>query len=85
MNSRNPLVIGAVVLGIVFIAIAIMYWTVPAKSLPGPDMFGHSSGDSSPHYKHGIASFLVGLACFAFAWFQSGPKKGAKSAARSEP
>jgi len=24
--------------------------------------------------KHGVASFLVGLACFAFAWFQSGPK-----------
>jgi hypothetical protein len=30
--------------------------------------------------KHGIASFLVGLACFAFAWFNSGPKKGAASA-----
>ena len=26
--------------------------------------------------KHGIAAFLVGLACLAFAWFNTGPKKG---------
>jgi hypothetical protein len=77
VNSRNPLAIAAVVLGIAFIAIAIMYWTVPAKSLPGPDFLGHSSGDSSVHVKHGLASLLVGLACFAYAWFQSGPKKSA--------
>jgi len=25
--------------------------------------------------KHGIAAFLLGLACFAFAWFKSGPKR----------
>jgi hypothetical protein len=25
--------------------------------------------------KHGIAAFFVGLACLAFAWFNSGPKK----------
>jgi hypothetical protein len=25
--------------------------------------------------KHGIAAFLLGLACFAFAWFRSGPKR----------
>jgi hypothetical protein len=25
--------------------------------------------------KHGIAAFLVGLACLAFAWFNTGPKK----------
>ena len=30
---------------------------------------------SAVHVKHGVASFLVGLACFAFAWFQSGPKR----------
>ena len=27
--------------------------------------------------KHGIAAFLVGLACLAFAWFNTGPKKRA--------
>jgi hypothetical protein len=25
--------------------------------------------------KHGIAAFLVGVACLAFAWFQTGPKR----------
>jgi hypothetical protein len=30
--------------------------------------------------KHGIAAFLVGLACLAFAWFNTGPKKSARRA-----
>jgi hypothetical protein len=25
--------------------------------------------------KHGIAAFLLGIACFVFAWFQSGPRR----------
>ena len=77
MTNRKPLAAAAVVLGVAFIAIAIMYWTVPAKSLPGPGFLGHQSGDSAVHVKHGIASLLVGLACFAYAWFQSGPSKSA--------
>ena len=75
MTKRPALIIPAVILGIVFIGIAIMYWTVPPKSLPGPSIFGHENGVSSVHVKHGIASFLLGLAFFAFAWFQTGPKR----------
>jgi hypothetical protein len=30
---------------------------------------------SHHHYKHGIAAFLLGIACLVFAWFQSGPKR----------
>ena len=77
MTKRPALIIPAVILGIVFIGIAIMYWTVPPKSLPGPSIFGHENGVSSVHVKHGIASFLLGLAFFAFAWFQTGPKRRA--------
>ena len=41
-----------------------------------PSFFpGHEAGSNHHHVKHGIASFLVGLACFAFAWFNTGPKK----------
>jgi UDP-N-acetylmuramyl pentapeptide phosphotransferase/UDP-N-acetylglucosamine-1-phosphate transferase len=66
----------AVVAGIVLIVIAIVYWAEPAKSLPS--FFpGHKSGSNHHHTKHGIAAFLLGLACFAFAWFNSGPKKDA--------
>ncbi|HXH98200.1 MAG TPA: hypothetical protein VNH40_13420 [Gaiellaceae bacterium] len=78
MQNRKLLVALAVVAGIALIAIAAVYWAEPAKSLPS--FFpGHEAGSSHHHVKHGIASFLVGLACFAFAWFNSGPKKSAAS------
>ena len=71
---RKWLVVLAVVLGIVLIAIAAVYWAEPARSLPS--FFpGHEAGSNHHHVKHGIASFLVGLACFVFAWFNTGPKK----------
>jgi hypothetical protein len=64
----------AVVAGIVLIVIAIVYWAEPAKSLPS--FFpGHQAGSSHHHTKHGIAAFLVGLACLVFAWFRTGPKR----------
>ena len=74
MRYRKLLVALAVVLGIALLAIAAVYWAEPARSLPS--FFpGHEAGSNHHHVKHGIASFLVGLACFAFAWFNSGPKK----------
>lgn len=77
MPKHRALVPAAIILGVFFIIIAIIYWVEPAKSLPFPDFLGHQSGDDTHHYKHGIASFLVGIACFVFAWFQAGPKKTA--------
>ena len=74
MRSRRLLVVLALILGIVLIAIAVVYWAEPAKSLPS--FFpGHEAGSSHHHVKHGIAAFLLGLACLAYAWFNSGPKK----------
>jgi len=71
MGNRRLLAILAVVLGIVLIAIAIVYWVEPAGSLPS--FFpGHQAGSNHHHAKHGIAAFLVGLACLAFAWFNTG-------------
>ena len=79
VRYRKVLVVLAVVLGIVLIAIAIVYWAEPARSLPS--FFpGHEAGSGHHHAKHGIAAFLVGLACFAFAWFNTGPKKDAAQA-----
>ena len=72
--NRRTLAGLAIVAGIALIAVAIVYWAEPAKSLPS--FFpGHQAGSSHHHTKHGIAAFLVGLACFAFAWFNTGPKK----------
>ena len=73
-RNRKWLVPLAVVLGVVLIVIAVVYWAEPAGSLPS--FFpGHEAGSSHHHVKHGIAAFLLGLACFAFAWFNTGPKK----------
>ncbi len=74
MRNERLLVVLAIVVGIALVVVAFVYWLEPAKSLPG--FFpGHTAGSNHHHVKHGIASFLVGLACFAFAWFRSGPKR----------
>ncbi len=74
MRNDRLLVALAVVVGIALIVIGIVYWVEPAKSLPG--FFpGHEAGSGHHHVKHGIAAFLVGLACLAFAWFRTGPKR----------
>jgi len=78
-RNRKWLVWLALVLGIVLIVIAVVYWAEPARSLPS--FFpGHEAGSAHHHVKHGIAAFLVGLACLAFAWFNSGPKKSTAQA-----
>jgi hypothetical protein len=72
VGSRRFLALLAVVLGILLIVVAIVYWVEPAGSLPG--FFpGHTSASSHHHVKHGIAAFLLGLACLVFAWFTSNP------------
>jgi hypothetical protein len=73
MPSRRLLAVAALIVGLALIAVAVVYWAEPAKSLPG--FFpGHQAGSGHHHTKHGIAAFLVGLAVLAFAWFQSGSK-----------
>ena len=73
LNSR-PVIVIATIAGVVLIALAIYYWAVPASSLPSW-LPGHEAGSSHHHIKHGIASFLVGVALLIFAWFQSAPKR----------
>ena len=71
MDRRRLLVWLSIVVGVALIVIAVIYWAEPAKSLPS--FFpGHQAGSSHHHVKHGIASFLVGLACLVFAWFNTG-------------
>ena len=80
MPKNRWLTIAAVVLGIALIVVAVVYWAEPARSLPG--FFpGHESGSDHHHVKHGIAAFVLGLACLAFAWFQSGPRTKADTSA----
>jgi len=76
-NLRKLLVPAAAIVGVLLIVVAIVYFAEPAHSLPS--FFpGHVSATSSEanhhHTKHGIAALVVALACFAFAWFATGPK-----------
>ncbi len=72
MNKK--LIIGlSVIIGITFFVLAFEYLNVPAGSLPGY-MPGFEAYSTRVHIKHGIASVLLGLATFAFTWFQTGKK-----------
>jgi hypothetical protein len=71
--TKNPkLIPWAIAAGAILIVIAIIYWAEPASSLPS--FFpGHEAGSSHHHLKHGLLAFILGIGCFIFAWFQSGP------------
>jgi hypothetical protein len=73
MNTRSPLVAGlAALVGLALVAVAIVYWVEPARSLPS--LFpGHEAGSLHHHIKHGIAAFGVGLVLIVVAWFRSAP------------
>jgi hypothetical protein len=76
MDRRRLLAVLAIVLGIALIAVAAVYWAEPAKSLPS--FFpGHEAGSNHHHAKHGVAAFLVGLACLVFAWLNTGKPRSA--------
>ena len=59
----------AVILGLAFAAVAIVYWTMPAGSLPG-FLPGFEAGSTLVHVKHGIAAAAVAVLCFAFGWYR---------------
>lgn len=76
MTKRPKLILPAVLIGLAFLVIAVVYFAEPAGSLPS--FFpGHEAGSSHHHTKHGIAALIVALGCFVFAWFQSGPSQRA--------
>jgi uncharacterized membrane protein HdeD (DUF308 family) len=81
-SDLRKLMLPAVLLGIVLVVVAVVYFVEPAHSLPSffPGHVSAASSEANHHHtKHGIAALVVALACFAFAWFQTGPK--AQSAA----
>jgi hypothetical protein len=84
MNPNlRKLAVPAVIVGVLLIVVAIVYFTTPAHSLPSffPGHVSASSSEANHHHtKHGIAALVVALACFAFAWFASGPQRDAADA-----
>jgi len=82
VKTNHPAVVAlAVIIGVVLIVLAIVYFVEPASSLPS-FMPGHEAGSSHHHVKHGIAALLVGLALLVFAWFQTGGDSRKASSSR---
>ena len=80
VTKRRELIVPAVIVGVLLIALAVLYWAEPAKSLPS-FIPGHKAGSAHHHVKHGLAAFLLGLACLVFAWFQTGGERTPTTAA----
>ena len=79
MPKHRWLTIAALIVGLGLIAVAVVYWVEPAHALPS--FFpGHQAGSNHHHTKHGIAAFLVGIACFVFAWFNTGGDRTQRAA-----
>jgi hypothetical protein len=70
--KNRAFIVPAVIAGVVLLALAILYFADPAKSLPS-FIPGHEAGSTHHHVKHGIAALCLGLGCFVLAWFQTGP------------
>jgi hypothetical protein len=58
----------AVLLGLAFAAVAIVYWVMPAGSLPS-FLPGFEAGSSQIHVKHGIAAAAAAVLFLALGWY----------------
>jgi hypothetical protein len=72
MTRPVPLIAG--LLGLVSLALAAVYWLVPAGDLPS-FMPGFKAGVNAVHVRHALGSLIVALVLFAVAWFSSRPQR----------
>ena len=63
-----------ILVGILLLVLAGVYAMTPANALPHV-MPGYSPLLTKHHYTHAGAAAVLGLVCFALAWFQGGKKK----------
>jgi hypothetical protein len=77
MRKNRTLILPAVIVGLLLIALAILYFVDSAGALPS-FIPGHQAGSSHHHVKHGIAALCLGAAALVLAWFQTGPANGAQ-------
>ena len=62
-----------IILGLIFLGLAIYYWVTPAGSLPH-SFPGYQAGSPHKHLKHGLAALILAAGCGVLAWFASGKK-----------
>lgn len=59
----------AVIVGLIFLGLAALYWITPAGQLPS-FLPGFSEGAKDIHLKHALGALIIGLAALAVAWFR---------------
>ncbi len=69
----KPATLAAIIVGIAFLALAVVYATTEARALPAL-LPGYDPASSATHAKHAIAAALLGIGCFVLAWFSTGPR-----------
>jgi drug/metabolite transporter (DMT)-like permease len=70
VSTRRLVAAVAVVVGILLIVVAAIYWAEPAKSLPS--FFpGHSRHSPHHHVKRAIAALIVAAIFLVLAWVQA--------------
>jgi NADH:ubiquinone oxidoreductase subunit 5 (subunit L)/multisubunit Na+/H+ antiporter MnhA subunit len=77
MSNSRAVVLLSVLVGVLLLVVAGVYFADPAHSLPSffPGHVGASSPEHAHHHvKHGIAALVVALGIFAYAWFATGPR-----------
>jgi hypothetical protein len=70
----RPLTVVCLVVAIVFIALAFMYFSTAAKDLPG-FVPGHETHVTRHHTKHGFAKLGLAVVALIGAWFTTAPKR----------
>ena len=71
MTGRSPLSTIAIILGALCVVLALVYWFVPAGSLPA-FMPGFEPGSADVHVKHGVAALVVGIVLIVASRFVGG-------------
>lgn len=61
----------AILIGVLLLVAAVLYFITPAGSLPG-FLPGHEAGITTPHTKHGILALALAVCAFVAARFLYG-------------
>ncbi len=73
-TMRTMKVVAGIAGTLVFGALALYYWLVPAGSL-ATFIPGYETGSAHIHVTHGLVAFVLALFALIFAWFSSAKEK----------
>ena len=78
MQTKQLTAGAAILIGVLFLIAAVLYFITPAANLPG-FLPGHEAGVMTPHTKHGILALALAVCAFVAARFLYGaaPDPGA--------